>query len=228
MSIDWTSERIAGDGWLALLGGGELTFGETEDADRAWLAKTGDGPVGFLPTASGSTEYGGHFAAYLRETFDRGAETIPIYRPRDARRGKNCERLKGSAAVYVGGGVIDHLLETLPGTPASEALVARIQSGGTVVAIAGAAQFFGRVARSLLERGELVAGLGWLRSGVVEPNFDPGHDHRLRQMLEAPAVSYGLGIAAGSAILLGPEGKVEIVGEAYVLGGADEDLQELS
>ena len=41
-------------GWLALLGGGEFTFGETEEADRAWLERCPAGPIGFLPAASGS------------------------------------------------------------------------------------------------------------------------------------------------------------------------------
>jgi hypothetical protein len=35
-------------GWLALLGGGEFSFGETLAADRAWLAKAAPGPIGFL------------------------------------------------------------------------------------------------------------------------------------------------------------------------------------
>ena len=31
--------RIQGDGWLVLIGGGEFSFGETLEVDRAWLAK---------------------------------------------------------------------------------------------------------------------------------------------------------------------------------------------
>ena len=45
------SNRLDGDGWLALLGGGEFSFGETEEADAAWLAKAPEGPIGFLPAA---------------------------------------------------------------------------------------------------------------------------------------------------------------------------------
>ena len=41
-------------GWLALVGGGEFSFGETEDADRAWMEKVPPGPVGFIAAASGS------------------------------------------------------------------------------------------------------------------------------------------------------------------------------
>ena len=32
--------RPPGGGWLALLGGGEFSFGETLDADQAWVEKS--------------------------------------------------------------------------------------------------------------------------------------------------------------------------------------------
>ena len=66
--------RLPGDGWLVLLGGGEFSFGETLLADRAWLDRAPDGPIGFLPTASGSDDYGRHLAAYFAETFERDME----------------------------------------------------------------------------------------------------------------------------------------------------------
>lgn len=218
-----TIRRVPGDGWLALLGGGEFSFGETAEADAAWLAKTGPGPVGFVPAASGSEDYGHHFADYLGAEFDRQVVTIPIYRARDARRGKNVERIREVAAVYLGGGVTDHLLDALTGSPAAEALTEKFQIGGVVVAIAAAAQTVGQVARSIF-RGGAIPGLGWLPGGVVEPNFDPAHDRRLRQLLTGPGVDWGLGLAAGSAVLLGPGGAVETVGTVFRLEDAEDDL----
>jgi cyanophycinase-like exopeptidase len=230
-------DRIAGRGWLALLGGGEFSFGQTEDADRAWLARVPAGAtVGFLPTASGSTEYGGHFAAYLAETFARRAETIPIYRAKDAKRVKNSRRIAECGAVYLGGGVVDHLLDALSGTPAAgtpaagtpaaEALAEKLGDGGVIVAIAAAAQALGKMAPSLVQGG-LVAGLGWLRTGAVAPNFEPRDERRLRELVEHPAVAWGLGIPAGSAVLLGPEGELETVGDVFVLDGRDGEIKAL-
>lgn len=218
--------RIPGTGWLALLGGGEFTFGETEEADRAWLAKLPPGPVGFIPAASGSDEYPHHFSLYLGDVGEREVETIPIYRVRDGRRGRNSERIREVAAVYLGGGVTDHLLEAILDTPAAGALAAKIGSGGVVVAIAAAAQCAGQVARSIF-RGDLISGLGWLPDGVVEPNFDPGHDRRLRKMLAAAGVRYGLGIPTGSAVLLGPDGAIETVGTVFRIDGAEGDVEVL-
>ena len=218
--------RIPGRGWLALLGGGEFSFGDTVDADYAWIEKTAPGPIGFIPAASGSDDYPRHYAEYMREQFDRELEVIPIYRPRDGRRGRNAERIDAVPAVYLGGGVTDHLLEAIAGTPAADALARKLRDGGMVVAIAAAAQAAGRVARSIAP-GRTIPGLGWLPEGVVEPNFDPGHDRRLRKLLLVEGVRWGLGIPAESAVLLGPDGALEVVGEAFRVVGPGEDLEIL-
>jgi cyanophycinase len=218
--------RPPGDGWLALVGGGEFSFGETHEADAAWLAHAGDGPVGFVPAASGSLDYGHHFADYLEGEHGRLAEIVPIYRPRDARRGRNAERLAECAVIYLGGGVADQLVETLAGSPAAEAILARLGTGGVVVAIAAAAQALGVTARSI-RVGHFVDGLGWLPGGVVETNFDPDHDRRLRQSLARPGVAWGLGLPAESAVLLGPGGAVETIGPVFAVEGAGGDLLEL-
>jgi cyanophycinase-like exopeptidase len=213
-------------GWLALLGGGEFTFGETEEADRAWLERCPAGPIGFLPAASGSIDYGRHFTAYMKEAFGREVEIIPVYRDRDARRGRNCERIRDCAAVYLGGGVADQLIEALTDSPALAALQEKLSGGGLVVAIAAAAQACGVEVRSV-SGGRLMPGLGLLPGAVVETNFDPGHDRRLRKLLEGAAGKFGLGIPAEGALLLGPEGTFEAVGTVFRLSGPEGDLEPL-
>ena len=182
--------------------------------------------MGFIPAASGSNDYPRHFAAYLSAKFDREVEIIPIYRERDGRRLRNSERIREVAAVYIGGGVADHLLEAIRETPAAEALARKLAEGGVVVAIAAAAQCAGKLARSIF-KGDLIPGFGWLPDGVVEPNFDPGHDRRLRKMLVGAGVEYGLGIPAGSGVLMGPEGVVEVVGTVFRVEGAEGDIEVL-
>lgn len=223
-----TDLRRPGGGWLVLIGGGEFSFGETDDADRAWLDRLGpDGAIGFIPAASGSAEYGRHFADYLREAFEREVELVPVYRPRDARRGRNLKRLEACAALYLGGGVADHLLQTLGDSPTLEILQRTLERpGGVVVAIAAAAQAAGARVRSLFGGGT-IEGLGWLPEGVVEPNFDPEHDRRLRRLLQEPGVRWGLGIAPGAAVLLGPEGAFEVVGEVWRLDDPQGELEQL-
>lgn len=213
-------------GLLVLVGGGEFSFGETEEADRAWLERCGPGPVGFVPAASGSSDYGRHFADYLQETFGRAVETIPIYRDRDGKRGKNAERIRDCAAVYLGGGVADHLLEALLPGPCREALLAKLGQGGVVVAIAAAAQACGAQLRSVFA-GKVIPGLGLAPELAIDTNFDPGHDRRLRQLLSAAPGLRGVGLAAGSALLLGADGAFEAVGSVFTLAGPDADLLPL-
>ena len=217
-------KRVPGNGWLVLVGGGEFTFGETVEADKAWMAKAGPGDVAFLPTASGSTEYGDFMTSYIKEGFDRAVDVVPIYRKRDARRGKNLARLDAAAAIYLGGGVADHLLEAVDDEPALEHLAQALAGGRVVVAIAAAAQAFGVAVRSIFA-GAAMPGFGWLPGGVVETNFDPGHDRRLRQLLEQPGVTWGLGLPAGSAVLLGPDQAIETVGPVFQIEGADGDIE---
>lgn len=217
-------ERLAGEGWLTLIGGGEFSFGETLAADRAWLEATPAGDVGFLPTASGSADYGQLFSSYLQESFGRQAQVVPVYRERDARRQKNVQRLESCVALYLGGGVADDLVEALSGSPALGAVAGKLSGGGMVVAIAAAAQACGRVVRSM-RGGSVLPGFAWLREGVVEPNFDPGHDRRLRWLLRQEGVTWGLGLPSSSALILGPRGQIQRVGTSFLLEDDEGDLQ---
>lgn len=219
-------EELAG-GCLVLLGGGEFSFGETLDADRAWLARTPPGPIGFVPVASGSTDYPRYFGVYLAETFEREVEVVPVFRERDAKRGRNCDRIREAAAVYLGGGVADHLLDAIAGSPVHEALFEKLAAGGVVVAIAAAAQACGAAVRSVSGAGVL-PGLSLAPGLAVETNFDPGHDRRLRQLMSQPGVDRGVGIPAGAALLIGQDGVFEPVGAVFALDGADGDLVPLA
>ena len=69
---------------------------------------------------------------------------------------------------------------------------------------------------------DLAPGLG------VEPNFDPGHDRRLRQMVGRPGVERGVGVPAGSALMLGGAGRFESVGDVFALADADADVVPLT
>lgn len=221
-----SDETTPRGGCLALLGGGEFTFGETEAVDQVWLERCPPGPIGFVPAASGSVDYGRHFAEYLARAFDRQVELIPVYRERDGRRGRNAERILACAAVYLGGGVAEQLLDALAESPAAAALATKLADGGIVVAIAAAAQACGVAARSVAGD-RVLPGLGLLPEGVVEPNFAPGHDRRLRRLLAASGAKFGLGLPAGSALLLGAGGEFEAVGTVFRLTDEEGDLEPL-
>ncbi|MFQ5527219.1 MAG: Type 1 glutamine amidotransferase-like domain-containing protein [Thermoanaerobaculia bacterium] len=220
------SNRLDGSGWLALIGGGEFSFGETRDADAAWLEKTPPGPVAFLPTASGSADYATHFSTYVSEALEREPVTVPVYRDRDSRRGKNLERIATAAGVYIGGGIADTLVEVLAESPALEALEERVRQGGVVVAIGAAAQALAARCRSLTGR-DVLTGFAWLPRSAVEVNFDPAHDRRIRAILDEPGMKWGIGLPSGSALLLGPDGRLETSGPVMILEEPEGDWKLL-
>src|SRR5258707_14535578 len=110
---------------LVLIGGGEFSFGETREIDELLLRSmpAGRSTVAFLPTASGSAEYAAHLGKYFSE-IDPSVQTVnvPIYRNRDARRGKNLSALLSAGLVYLGGGVTNQLPATFRASPAGMAV----------------------------------------------------------------------------------------------------------
>ncbi|HET7710566.1 MAG TPA: Type 1 glutamine amidotransferase-like domain-containing protein, partial [Thermoanaerobaculia bacterium] len=126
---------------LVLIGGGEFSFGETEEVDRFLISRlpAGNQRVAFLPTASGSNEYATHLGNHFRR-LNAEVETanVPIYRGRDVRRRRSLEQIERAGLIYIGGGVTNNLIGVLRETPAEEAL-RRAAANGAIIAAIGAA-----------------------------------------------------------------------------------------
>ena len=90
-------------GWLVLIGGGEFSFGETDEIDRFLVEKmpADRRAIAFIPAASGSTEYAGHLGSHFAK-IDASVRVVnvPIYRHRDGRRAKNLAALR-EAGIHV-------------------------------------------------------------------------------------------------------------------------------
>ena len=203
---------------LALIGGGEFSFGETREIDARLLTQMPPDrrTIAFLPTASGSAEYAVHLGKYLRE-LDASVEVVnvPIYRGRDARRQKSLNTILSAGMVYLGGGVTNNLLETIRESAAEMALRDAAANGAVIAAIGAAASCFGTHARDMRGGGAL-AGLGWLANTVVDTGFDPQNDVALRRLMSLPDVELGLGIPPKTAIFVDAEGEGEIAGEGRI------------
>ena len=124
-----------------LIGGGEFSFGDTREIDQMLLSRMPSDKltVAFLPTASGSAEYAGHFGAYLRG-FDPAVTVmnVPLYRGRDNRRQKNLAAILNAGMVYLGGGVTNNLAPMLRESPAELAMRDAAASGVVIAATCGA------------------------------------------------------------------------------------------
>ena len=204
---------------LVLIGGGEFSFGDTREIDAMLLARmpADRRTVAFLPTASGSPEYATHFGAYLRG-LDPSVEVInvPIYRGRDNRRQKNLDTILSAGLVYLGGGVTNQLLATLPQSPAEIALRDAAANGAVIAAIGAAASCFGTHARDMRGGSSALPAMGWLAHTAIDTGFDAANDTALRRLMSLPEVNVGVGIPAKTALMVSPDGSGEIAGEGQI------------
>ena len=206
-------------GWLVLIGGGEFSFGETDEIDRFLLEKmpAGNRRIAFIPTASGSPDYARHLGEYFRK-LDSALEVtnVPVYRSRDLRRGRNLEAIRSAGMVYLGGGITNLVADTLRGT-ATEAAIREASAGGAVVAGIGAgAAVFGEYAADAQRQGNVVPGFGWIPGAAVETNYRPDASETLKRMMSAPRVTIGLGIPVSTAVAIAPDRTATILGDGQV------------
>jgi len=204
---------------LVLIGGGEFSFGETREIDELILARMPRDRrnVAFLPTASGSAEYASHFGAYLTSIDPTVTVTnVPVYRGRDNRRQRNLDAILAAGLIYLGGGVTNNLLATLRESAAELALRDAAANGAVVAAIGAAASSFGIRARDMRGGSAALEGLGWIEGAAIETGFDAENDTALRRLMSLPEVSLGLGIPAGTALVIGEDGVGEIAGAGSI------------
>lgn len=203
---------------LVLIGGGEFSFGETRAIDEFILSEMpADRPsIAFLPTASGSAEYATHIGKHFR-SIDPSVETInvPIYRGRDSRRQKNLDLILSSGLVYLGGGVTNHVAETIVESAADLALRDAAAAGAVIAGIGASASAFGSHMRDMRGGGSLTA-LNWLSGVVIETSFDPANDTVLRRLMSIPDVEIGIGLPTGTALAVRSGGATEIIGSGSV------------
>jgi len=205
--------------FLALIGGGEFSFGETREIDELLVRAmpAGNRTIAFIPTASGSAEYATHLGRYFRE-IDPTLEVVnvPIYRGRDSRRQKNLNTILGAGMVYIGGGVTNTLLETIRESATDLAMREAATNGAVIAAIGAAASCFGTHARDM--RGHIAAlpALGWLEHTVVETGFEPENDTMLRRLMSVPETQLGLGIPRGTAVVVHEGGRAEVAGGGQI------------
>ncbi len=204
---------------LVLIGGGEFSFGETREIDEFLLRSmpADRRTIAFVPTASGSAEYAEHLGKYFHG-LDPTVSTvnIPIYRGRDARRGKNLNTLLSAGLIYLGGGVTNQLLATLRESPADMTIREAAANGAVVAAIGAAAASFGTHARDMRGTAPSLPALGWLRETVIDAGFDPEQDTMLRRLMSLPDTRLGIGIPPRTALAIRAGGETEIVGSGQV------------
>lgn len=221
-----------GAGWLVLGGGGNWRTGETGAIDTAALGWADlNRPVAVLLAAGGSSAEGEALQDYLAELGGPTGYILTIHGPADAQRAENCQSLAEAGLIYISDGPdLLGLISSLRESPALTALGHAFDDGAAIVGMGVGAVALGAWVTDQGIADQIEPGWGWLPSAIVEPHFaGTESSDRLRKLLNAHPNSLGLGIPAGVALALGPDGRVETVGEGQVtvvLGKMDHKSEE--
>ncbi len=196
-----------GAGWLVLSGGAESADGETADIEADALVRVKAGqPIAYV-WAAGDVEAADKHLDALEELGAPTGYLVDVLTEDDDTLRK---QLEIAGLVVLGDGPnVRELRSGLLGA-AIEGIGAAFESGGVILGIGQGAAVLGAIL------GE-TTGLNWIESAIVVPKYDQeAEQSRLRELLKKHPDAYGLGIASGSALALGPNGEVEAWGSRKV------------
>ena len=208
-----------GAGWLILAGGGKWQTGETGAVDAASLGWADlDRPIAILLAAGGSSAAGEALLEYYGEIGGPSGFILPIHTPADAQRAENYQLLAEAGLIHISDGPNSlGLTQSLRESPALTALSYAFDNGAAIVGIGSGAVALGAWAAGQDTTDQIVPGWGWLPNVIIEPHFTGTESSdKLRNLLSAHPDCLGLGIPDGTALALGPNGRVETVGEGQV------------
>lgn len=209
---------VHGPGPLALVGSGEY-LPAMEETDRALLERVGGADMArvvVLPTAAGLEEPGSP-ARWVRMGLDHfarlgaRAEAALILSRQDAHDPRWLGLLRSADFIYYSGGNPQHLIETMRGSPAWEAILQRHSHGAVLAGCsAGAMAFCGLTASVRAMRAghdpAWMPALGLLPRLIVLPHFDriagfAGPEALERVVRAVPAGMTLLGIDEDTALV---------------------------
>ena len=213
----------AGAGGLVVSGGGSWRESETGEVDAAVLGWADlDRPMAILPTAGTSMPEAEALLDYYVDLGGPNGYVVPIFDAVGAQLPENCDLLEGAGLIVISDGPDwVTLARALRESPAMEAAVRAFQRGAAITGIgAGAAALGAWVPDPDSQNAETLRsepGLSWLNNVIVAPRFEGSETaHQLRRLLGLKPNCLGLGVPEGTALGLGPGGKVANIGAGQV------------
>ncbi len=211
-------------GPLFLIGGGEDRKG-----DRAllrWVVQAARGrSVAVITTASDyPVELGKDYDRAFRALGAADPRILDIRRREEAEGGAAVEAVEKAGAVFFTGGDQVRLVEIFQDTALLKEIRRRHREGAVVAGSSAGAAAAGAVTIFDGERSGLVKGavsnraaLGFLPGAIVDTHFmERGRIARLAQALGAGLGRVGLGVAEDTAVLVHPDGTLEVLGSGVV------------
>lgn len=191
---------------LALAGSGEF-LPSMADVDRELLRLAPGNRVAILPTAAGLEDPAawGRMGVAHFERLGARAIHVPLHNRQDAFDRQVVTALAASDVFYFSGGQPDHLVDTLRGSPAWEAILGRLAAAAAIAgSSAGAMALGGWTVRVALMPWAWSPGLGLLPDWALLPHFDraPQRARTIEEILAAPPpVDHLLGIDEDTMLL---------------------------
>ncbi len=196
---------LDGRGWIVLAGGGR-------DAVRAHALSVAaaDGGVAYVAVDDAAAA-----ERLMLNLDDLGAPSGYLVNVRAEDAATVYDRLAEASVIVIGDLADVETLSARLGGAAAAGMRAAFEHGAVVLAEgAGAAALGAWVAAA---DGELIPGLGWLENALVLPGaVSAGGSEAARAALQAQPAALAVGLGAGSALALGPDGEVESWGEGQV------------
>ncbi len=212
-------------GWFALLGGADPLRGETRGVETRLLKMTGGvvlfvAPRPMLPLVEAWREIFHTHGA-------RQTAVLALSRREQAMDTRIAGQVAEAPLVLLVDEEGERLLELITGTRLVNALAQVHLRGGVVAAALEASPLLGSAVPAGAEDAAAVRyGLGLLPGLAVQGGFEAaGAFHRLSEVVIGRPDLLGLGLERGSAVLVGPRGRAEVVAGRVALLDASEVRQ---
>jgi cyanophycinase len=200
-----------------LIGGASAHWAATEAIDRAAVAvMSRPGPIAFLPTAKCPPEYGDTFLRHYALLGAPDGYVVPVHDASTANTAANAELIANASLVYIGGGDTTHLLESMAGSAALDALAAAYEEGAVIAGASAGAIAIASWGLPVDPSIPVVEGWGWLEDVIVSPHYLSERMPRLAEALSERPGALAIGLAEDLALALGPNGEIEEWGKTRV------------
>ena len=240
--MDGTHDREIIGGHLLVIGGAEDKYNERRILKKFLELAGGDkAEVLIVPVASDYPE----FAA---DVYTQAFRNLGVANPRvlratsrqDVFHANADELLDGVTGVFMTGGDQMRLVSLLGGTEFASKL--RRMARETDVVIAGTSAGAAGMSTSMIVRGESIShpqknsvrlspGLGFLKNIIIDQHFtERGRISRLITAVSYNPYNLGIGIDENTAIILDPDGVMEVFGQGSVtiVDGSDISYNEIA
>ncbi len=228
MSMTESHDREIIGGYLLVIGGAEDKYNERRIL-RKFLELAGGekAEVLIVPVAS-------DFPEFSADVYTQAFRNLGIPNPRilratsrqDVFKADPAELLEGVTGVFITGGDQMRLVSLLGGTEFAAKLRKMVRE--TSVVLAGTSAGAAGMSTSMIVRGEatshpkkdavkLSPGLGFLKNIIIDQHFtERGRISRLITAVSYNPYNLGVGIDENTAIILGPDGVMEVFGSGSV------------